>query len=39
MEAGNIFGWNIPAFDPNMYDQDGKPIRDKVRSLKRKEPA
>lgn len=34
MEAGSIFGWEIPAADMNTYDEDRRPIPAKVRRQK-----
>jgi hypothetical protein len=31
MMAGSLFGWDIPASDPNLYDENGKIIREKLR--------
>ena len=27
MIAGSMFGWNVPASNPDMYDEDGKPVK------------
>ena len=27
MIAGSKFGWDVPASDPDMYDEDGKPVK------------
>ena len=29
MEAGSLFGWHIPAANPNMYDENSLPRRRK----------
>lgn len=29
MEAGSLFGWHIPAANPNMYDENGLPRKRK----------
>lgn len=34
MEVGSMFGWEIPAADIDLYDDDGKPIRSKIKALR-----
>lgn len=34
MHAGSMFGWEIPAADIDLYDDDGKPVAAKVKALK-----
>lgn len=30
MEMGSLFGWDIPATNPNIYDEDGRPKREVI---------
>lgn len=27
MIAGSMFGWDVPASNPDMYDENGKPVK------------
>ena len=31
MDHGSMWGWEIPAADPDMYDKDGKIIKERIK--------